>query len=162
MSSKDSWLYLSVKEFFNIHNWQGQPLGQHAGYQQQGVASLPDTWKKLSVREFFSFSNWQGQPIEHRSWHEQRGVTSLPDTWEKLLVQEFISFSNWQGQPIQHRSGQPLDLSRHLTLQVKDFVQLIPWEKNTEIGSLPKSSPIPDSYPLGTKKSTLSDLSDLF
>jgi len=162
MSSQDSWLHLSVGEFFNLHNWQGQPLGQQNGHQHRGVASLPDAWGKLSVREFFSFSNWQGQPIEDRSWHEHRGVASLPNTWEKLLVREFFSFSNWQGQPIEYRNGQPPDLSRYLTLQVKDFFQLIPWENNPEIGSLPKSSSIPDSYSLGTRKSTLSDLSDLF
>ncbi len=154
MSRHTSWSHLSVEEFFNRCNWQGQLL------MPQAVATEANhqiDWQCLSVQEFFNLCNWQGQlpPMPQALATEANHHTS----WQCLSVQEFFNRCNWQGQPLESRDWHH-DPYSHLKAPVREFFQFIPWEGKPEIGSLPNTSTSAPS--LATFKLTLTDLSELF
>lgn len=55
---QDAWKSTSVKEFFNLCNWQGQPLDINSELHQLD----PYCRLKQQVREFFQFIPWEGSP----------------------------------------------------------------------------------------------------
>lgn len=136
MNSQESWLCLSVEEFFSHCNWQGKSL--ESSHKQQAV-SLP----LISVQAEMA---------------EMNGQESLPC----LSVEEFFSHCNWQGRPQESLQRQHPSQSLVLTLQVGEFFQFIPWEGKPEIGSLPKVSFVEEPTPIGSFETTLTDLSELF
>ena len=175
--SRDSWQCLSVKNFFSDCNWQGQPLEKHNEQHQNQPVNLQqaqltiarrDSWQCLSVQNFFSDCNWQGQPLKSRNAQHQpvnlqqaqaRGTSR--DSWQCLSVQHFFNNCNWQGQPLDKRNEYHINPPSRSQQPVKEFFQLIPWEGNPEIGSLPKisSMPVLISTPVEMR---LTDLSKLF
>ena len=53
--TQTSWQCLSVKEFFNLCNWEGQLLDRNWQDQDQSLYLK-------QVREFFQFIPWEGEP----------------------------------------------------------------------------------------------------
>lgn len=168
MSSQISWQCLSVQQFFNVCNWQGQT---ELGKQEWAVISNQNSWQCLSVEKLFRFFNWQGQAIENTDWQYQPlnltrlakiTATNSQTSWKCLSVQQFFSLCSWQDQPLENTELERANSSSLLTLQTREFFQFIPWESSPEIGSLPKVSSISGATFSETISTTLTDLSGLF
>lgn len=96
--SRHTWQCLSVKEFFNLCHWQGQPLRTRQEQQPlnltlEVITEAPNSWQLLSVREFFSLCHWQGQPLNPTSQQLD------PSSHLKEQVREFFQFIPWEGNP---------------------------------------------------------------
>ena len=81
-------------------------------------------------------------------------------SWLRLTLKEFFRDCNWQGQPSTVIDWGQLDSYARLRQQVREFFQFIPWEGDPEIGTLPKTTAIPDLPTVD--EPTFTDLSDLF
>lgn len=57
MNSQNSWLGLSVQEFFSNCNWQGNPVTESKGQVPGQTPTLA-----MSVATFFRGISWEGTP----------------------------------------------------------------------------------------------------
>ncbi|WP_009630669.1 hypothetical protein [Synechocystis sp. PCC 7509] len=180
MNSSDSFLGLTVGDYFNSCNWQLVPppinnyvLPQHAKItcpQRSIILS------RLTVEEFFNSCNWQMLP-QIEPDEGDYSISTLPQLQAEkdafpnpstalpcLTVTEFFSLCNWHCLPIEVRQTQllPLEQKPHLTWQVQAFLQIIPWEGSPDIGSLPQPSTLSKSISSAQVEMSLNNLSKLF
>lgn len=59
MNNDQTWLRLSVQDFFGQCNWQGQPLAILENANQE---TIPEIRLSLLVGEYFRLLPWEGTP----------------------------------------------------------------------------------------------------
>ncbi len=165
MSRQDSWSCLTVQQFLHFCNWEDKPLESYQWQQEE--KSIQASWSCLTVQQFLRFCNWEGQAKAGEQSEPLPLYSSAPlpnghTSWQRLSVKEFFSLCNWHSLPLETQNWQHLDPYSRLKQQVSEFFQLIPWEGNPEIGTLPKSAAILFLPTVDDVEPTFTDLSDLF
>lgn len=138
---------LSVKEYFNIINWENR--------QTKTVKNQPlIPWQNLTVAQFFINTNWSGITIN--KYPLEKPDFSLKDV-SLLSVEQFFRLSNWNGIE-QDFSQEEKPLSLNLT--VKDFFQGIKWEQAKK--NFQQKEENLQSFRTDENSFSLDDLSGLF
>lgn len=121
----------------------------------------------LSVKEFFNNYNWEGKiQTQFIGIEANNGSKS----WLLLTVKEFFQDNNWSGKKISITATNGINKQEELTpdslltIPVKQFFKMIPWqgECKKEIALPIESIPILESNSSTTQQLKLTDLSDLF
>ncbi len=159
------WLGLSVQQFWQDCNWDGQRAAQAiiwgtpSGSPAEELGDRP--WLAWSVTQFMTAVNWTGLapvPVEHPP-DTTLGVSKvLPRSWQQLSLTDFFERVNWLGKPeeIQLLPG----MQSPLRLTVAQFCQAVAWDGKAVIAAVnvPPPKPEPEPEPL----MTLDSLSGLF
>ncbi|MDS3861301.1 hypothetical protein RIF25_10830 [Thermosynechococcaceae cyanobacterium BACA0444] len=159
-----AWLGLSVQDFWQGCNWEGQRQVRQVAWGIPAVSERRGErlWLNCSVTEFIQAANWTGQPLSiSKSLAEVIPPPvrqPVPSTWLQLSVMEFFERVNWLGKPEQ---AQLLPgMQSPLQLSVAQFCQAVAWDLKPVIGAVPPLTLPPEPEPDPTM--TLTDLSSLF
>jgi hypothetical protein len=90
MNQQSFWQCLSVQEFFNNSNWDGQKLAAEGEIVDSAI--VPTSLLCLSLEEFLKRSNWEGKAIFTQS-SLQQNQKKLSLT---LSVGEFFQLGLWE------------------------------------------------------------------
>lgn len=86
MKAENSWLQLSVEQFFSQCNWQGQSLATvENGHHANGTSRL-----SLSVGDFFRLLPWEGTPAVGSFPKGSSALTPTDLEYEEVTLSDLL------------------------------------------------------------------------